>query len=1027
MKNKKFRKTAIFSLLVVCFVFSFVFALGSINSVAAEGLLTETEINEYYDVNESFVVPKGTIDGESAVSTVEFPDGKAVKSTEIELSQAGVYKIYYAAGTKKVVKTFTATNKKYYTSSGGADPVLTDETYVYADGSTSVGGISVTLSAGDVFYYDKIIDVSEATKNDRLIKFIVNANTPGKCDARLISVKFVDIENRDNYFEVQWWDPNYTDGRWIYLRAGSNSAINTNNGVYQADTQSYGVDSLGSMKSSNENTVTGTKAVSRNDSTELCNEYQECSIDYCTKIVYGANSPYGDNDGSVCDLDNSLYYSKPWEGFSSGKCRVEISASLFQSSSVNLLIMNVWDDDYDDFKNVRYIDNDAPVLEVDFGEYEENNLPYAVCGEPYKLFDCAAYDYFGSIKKITKKVYFNYGSAGASSVSVSNGAFVPSNAGSHTVVYTAEDYFGNKTEKNVVLNCVANAEPSIDVGTDEKSYSTGETVNINDYVVKNMSGNTSVSIYAVAADCSTQQISLDKMSFVPMKSGTYTISYEATDYIGRVATGEYEIEVGLNEYPVFLESVVFPKYFIQGYENHVPKLAAYDFVNSQELSATLYIQEGDSDEKAIDGFEFTPSINSKGSDYTLSVYYKATNASGKSTTYPVYSALCRNISKYTALGFKDGERIDKTKLFITDAEGSYKKFGSSALSQQIVHYSFDKDEQFDYVNPVNTKGFYTEFYVLNDGTNYLNSIDFIFTDYADSQKQLKITLQESEGKIYASVNGGYTKYYVEGSSFSSSLIDLVVNDIEGTISISNASFECDITEFLNGEAFVPFTDGKAYLQIKAYGVSGTAQIAIKSFMGENFSGYSDAGSPIVSVLGIESPSINYGEEYVLHSASIVDAVLPFVKCTISVTDPDGKYVTAADGTVLNEADISRDYVIVFEKYGDYTKTYAFGNNSNTKRYVVRDKISPELTISSEIKSKYQKGEEVTLVASISDNYSSAENCDIYVSVYKPNGQIETLKINEKYKFEQSGKYKLMFFAYDEGGNYVFKYKNITVG
>lgn len=1024
MKLKKYGKLTIFSFLLVCFVLSFTFAVGSIDSATADELVTETEISDYYDVNDSFVVPKGTIGGVDAATTVEFPNGKAVKSTEIDLTQAGVYKIHYTAGTKKVVKTFTATNKKYYTSNGAAEPVLTDKTYVYADESTSVGGISVTLSAGDVFYYDKIIDVSKATKDDNLIKFIVNAANPGKCDARLISVKFVDIDNQDNYFEVQYWDPNYTDGRWIYLRAGSNGAINTNNGVYQADTQSYGVDSLGSMKSSNVVNAEGDKAVSRNN-TDLCNEYQECSIDYETKIVYGANSPYNDNDGSICDLDNSLYYNKPWEGFTNGKCRVEISASLFQSNSVNLLIMNVWDDDYDDFENARYIDTDEPVLEIDYGDYDETDLPYAVCGKTYDLFDCSAFDYFGAIKKITKKVYFNYGSATESSVTVRNDSFVPNNVGSHTVVYTAEDYFGNKAEKPIVINCVEDTECSIDVGTDANSYLTGEVVHINDYVVNNMSGNISVSVSAVCGD-DELRISAEDMSFVPMESGTYTVRYTAVDYIGREATGEYQINVGLNEYPVFLERVVFPKYFIQGYENAVPELSAYDFVNSKEIVAKLYIKEGDSDERAIDGFVFTPSVSNNGKDYDLSVYYKATNADGKTTTYSVYSTTCRNISKYTA-GIKDGNRIDKTKLFITDAAGSYKKFGSSQYSSEIVHYSFAKDEQLIYVNPVNTKGFQTEFYVLNDGTNSLNSIDFIFTDYADDRKQLKITLQESEGKIYASVNGGYTKYYVENCSFSSSLTDLVLNDIDGTISVSSASFEYKITEFLNGEAFVPFTDGKAYLQINVHGVSGTAQMAIKSFMGKNFSGYSNVGSPIVSVLGAESSAIDYREEYVLYAASVADAIYPYVKCTVTVIDPDGNYVTTVDGIVLNEADISRDYVIVFEKYGEYIKTYNFGNGSNTKRYIVSDKVSPELNISSEIKTKYQRGDEVTLSATISDNLSSAEDCDVYVSVYKPDGQIETLKINEKYKFEQSGKYKLMFFAYDESGNYVFKYKNITVG
>ncbi len=1022
-KNHGF-KFIVLSFLAASLIFSSGAAINALKIARADELLVETEIKEYYDVNDSFTVPDATIGGKTAESVIEFPDGKAVKSKEIELTLAGVYKITYSASGKKAVKTFTATNKKYYTSSGAAEPVLTDETYTYTDKSVSAGGISVTLSAGDVFYYDKIIDVSAATKNDRLIKFIVNANNPGKCDARLISVKFVDIENQDNYFEVQYWDPDYTDGRWIYLRTGANGSINTSNGVYQSDTQSYGTDSLGSMKSSNLNTATGETLVSRNDS-GLCNEYQECSIDYATKIVYGANSPYGD-EGAICDLDNSLYYSNPWEGFKSGKCRVEISASLFQSSTVNLLIMNVWDDDYDDFKNDRYIDNEKPVLNVDFGEYEEGTLPAAVCGNGYKLFACSAVDYLGDVKQITKKVYFNYGSASASEIPVVGGAFTPSNAGQHTLVYTAEDYFGNKTEKLISINCVSGSNFSIEVDADTNQYLTGETITVGDYVVKNASGNAEVSIYAKTPSGGKQEISLETPTFVPMESGKYEICYKAVDYVGRVAEASYDVQVGLNEYPAFLEKVTFPKYFIQGYENSVPSLSAYDFGAEKYVTAELYIKEGSETERKIDGFDFTPIISDDG-DYELSVYYKATGQNGKQTTYPVYTAVCRNISKYTLLGKRDGTRIDKTKLFVTQAEGSYEKLGSSNYSSPIVHYSFDKEQSFTYVNPVNSRGFYTEFYVLNDGANALSSIDFIFTDYQDEQKQLKITLQLSENKVYASVNDGYTKYFVDGASFKKTLIDLVLNDSDGLISVGNAAFEYKITEFLNGEKFVPFTDGKAYLQIRAYGVSGTAKIAFKSVMGESFSGYSDIGAPVVSLLENESSVINYGESFVLSPARVIDAVLPSVRGTLTMIDPDGNYVVASDGTVLNGADMSRSYTITFAKYGEYVKTYLFGENSSSKRYVVRDKISPEINAFEGIKTKYSVNDTIKLSALVSDNYSSAENCKLYVSVYKPNGRIETLKINENYKFTEKGKYKLMYYAYDEGGNYTFTYKNITVG
>ena len=80
-------------------------------------------------------------------------------------------------------------------------------------------------------------------------------------------------------------------------------------------------------------------------------------------------------------------------------------------------------------------DKEGPEITVDFGEYEENNLPEAFKGEEYPVFDFTAYDYFTEVKSTSVKVFYDYNSSARKEVTIKNGKFVPDRTGQYTIEY----------------------------------------------------------------------------------------------------------------------------------------------------------------------------------------------------------------------------------------------------------------------------------------------------------------------------------------------------------------------------------------------------------------------------------------------------------------------------------------------------------------------------------------------------------------------------------------------------------------
>lgn len=144
-------------------------------------------------------------------------------------------------------------------------------------------------------------------------------------------------------------------------------------------------------------------------------EFFEVRWDYAERRVYGTSS-------LICDLDESLFFTSLWDGFTTGEVYMSIHAEGYQNSLMNMVITDIGDRKLSD--NV-FCDVDAPTLTVDYADYTASTVPDAQLNRPYRVFDATAYDSRDGQLPVTTNVYYNYRSTSKARIPVDNGVFTP--------------------------------------------------------------------------------------------------------------------------------------------------------------------------------------------------------------------------------------------------------------------------------------------------------------------------------------------------------------------------------------------------------------------------------------------------------------------------------------------------------------------------------------------------------------------------------------------------------------------------
>ena len=1004
--------TAVAFVLFVCTALGLVFsALNGASAKGTDGLtLIGGEIQEEYILGDLIEIPEAQLvfNGETKDAEIYVikPDGERVRSAKVKLEVGGEYKAEYKAlfggKAKTVEKDFTvkiplfSTTSKKTTWEYGVDD---------SDYETGKSGVKVRLSKGDTLTYNEIIDLKKS--DGQIIDFfLLPEDGVGTKDLKKITITLTDLYDpsvsltiilqcaHDHGDESKWWfDP-------TYVLAGGQNQIPS--GVEGKGTQNEKLWVGGDWGCSLYYSFYGTHSSSKGASV-VGTESLNVVYDEYENAVYV-------NGVEVINLSDLTRFDDPWGGFKTGEVKMSITGDVFTKRFASMMITRIGVNNLD---KEYYVDDVAPEMNVDFGEYSESSLPAAGKGLSYPVFNATAMDkIFGEVD-VKTTVYYNYESQQRYQVDIKDGRFATDEIGPYTIEYLAYDGYKNESKKLVTVNCVATT-PSLSVQAEGEYVTdcgTGEL--IFPAKIKYVGGTGVVKTYATAKSQSGNEFVIDQ-GFRPEEEGVYKITLHAEDMLGKTATFTYDLTVTINNEPVFIEEPILPRFFLQGYNYTLPTIPAYDYSSGTErkqIATTIAIQDG-KDGGAERDLDANVADFVADADGFATIIYKATGAKGS-------NAVAYKVRVIDAWRDFENYAYDMTKYFYGEnIEATADKNSVTVNATTATSYTF--------VNPVIAHKFETKFFI--SGGDF-TCLQLVLEDSKDPNVKFTIEIDKSNSQTENAplrINSVAKRYrplanYYNGKDFYFSYDELnkVLRD--------DASLKADVIN-TDGSAFTGFPSGLIYVTVN---VNGSASISWKNFAGQILSNNEyDIIGPSIKL------SADYASKYQLntvaeiYSAVAADVLSPEVYTSITVKDPNGNIMTDVDGLKLENVPFDRSYFIKLEMYGSYSVKYtAIDWMEREQEYpfalLVVDDQKPAITLEDEIPSEVKKGKSVTIPsAAATDNVD--DEVDVYVYLVEPSGVMKKVSFGEKVKLSKAGVYQIRYLSIDAFGNLNILYYDITV-
>lgn len=979
------------SLIAVCTVICSVLL---INNQVHAWSFSGGQLEAVYYEGDEVVIPDGTftVDGQtiSASSSVIFPDGTTHNTKKLVISQYGVYKVSYftQSGIEKFVE-FTVDSPLYSVVGNGTAKydkyTVKNEYWSNRDGEDryeEINGVIASLGSGAKFVYNKTIDLKELTASQPLITFNIIAQKNGSPDFNILNIKVTDIYNPDTFLVLKAKDKQVEDADCVsYCFVG----INDENTFYKGNVATegkYGVSNVFSFRGLAG--MRGTQPIYE-DCTSIKDDTLSFYLSHEKNEVFRTDSR--DVYSTVCKLDQT---PTNWKGFTTGEVKIEVYAERYTSATADIIIRDIAGDTLGSSENK---DTDAPEITIDFGDYEQQNIPFGKKGMEYKVFDAVAFDTVEGFIDTEVFVYRNYYSNTRLSVNLENGVFKTDQEGVYTICYTATDSYKNKEEKLVDVTVVDESHPiSLEVVNYTTSAKQGETVSVKQ---PNVSGGLGEIKTEISVFKGEKAVELKNDTFVAMELGEYTVKYVSTDYVGQIEEFTHSINIVANDSPVLIEPLtnVLEKRYVAGYQYPVPEIKMYNFKTdgsyTEEL-ATITI-----DNATISDNKFTPT-----EEGIITFNYSCLNKS-YSETRPVYS-------------IKNGKDLDLAKTFIVgeNIEVSYN-------AENHAKYFVTDDSEMEFVNKLLADGFALSFNT-EAGNNDIGCVNIYITDTENENQVVKFSFINDKGKTYFNINDGVSAEIALAFNGNQSK-DFSVNLTEytGEVIVDGEVFR--ISNYLGtNEKYTGFDSHKVYCKVefKDVGEDGFTFIA-KNVNGQYLRSTTvkDFISPVVIVLGEYERINQINTNFKLPEAIAGDVLSPYLKSfVVTVIGPDGKNVVS-DGTTLKNVEVDQ-YEFTLSQYGKYTISYqaidAGGqkNDGGIFAIYVYDLQPPTVSLQGEYDTEGKVGEKLTLATPVvTDNYATKGQITTYIMVKNPKGVLKIVEGNE-FVPDMVGKYTIYVYAFD---------------
>ncbi|MBQ4269668.1 MAG: hypothetical protein IJB97_08480, partial [Clostridia bacterium] len=606
MRNIK-RKLLVFTLAVACFCFGGVGVVALAESgreyaVATETVSVEAFTGEVYKVGDTVQMPTLTEEGERYERIVYDPDGNGYVLNKVTLDKPGIWKMLFANETVEKEYEFvvypalaTINGTKSETGIGKAAEHMKYD----AQGRS---GIYTKVAYNESITFNEIIDLNGKTESETFLEFSVFPDTYGIEDASILVLTLSDVADPSNQVQIHLRAEKYSEAdMWpqkvVYIRTGTPeqggiSLRKQANGVYTYKGNQYGIDwgndwderfgthVIFSLRGVGAGTSEANMGMQR---FALAMNYEEKQL-----VCYAYNN--GDVTNGpflLSDLDaEELHGINLWEGFSSGKCKLTVSAKKYVAPAFTMLITKLGDKTQFD---KEYIENETPP-QIQITDADMSSVSNILIGSPFTVPQAIAYDAAGTKLGVKANVYTGYGTGTQTRLDVSSGSFTPTQRRTYTLEYVSVDSWGNYGVTTYDLPAVPASEfDAFKVFVDDSTerVKIGQNTEIRaPEIGDNFAGRYSVQVEArlgaetVALGEYKTGAETERLRFTPMKAGNWLIVYKYADLASQGLLF-YTMETEGGGVSYFTDEAAVPKCLIVGGTYPTPALYGYDCLGTE--------------------------------------------------------------------------------------------------------------------------------------------------------------------------------------------------------------------------------------------------------------------------------------------------------------------------------------------------------------------------------------------------------------------------------------------------------------
>lgn len=997
MRNQKAKK-AFLLVLVLSLATSLATAAISVFADTAEMTVFESE----YIKGQTLELKETTLGSVKAKPTLVAPSGKTYSGDSATLKEMGVYKAIFKEGNS-VVKEETFRCVSPICSTVGNASVE----YKANAATPLVYGLNAQLSDGSSFTYNKVLNLNNLTGKE-LVKLYVVPQNRGYCDFLQINFTLTDIYDSRNQVivEVNNVTDGYHNGVWdyeyskftAYMRAGT--ILSTPSGIeYRVGEEvlhvgnTYGTNLICSFCGLGSGSY---------DKQNL-----SFSFDYEKKQILTKGEV-------VIDLDDPNHFTDIWNGFTTGEVLLSVSFSGYRSNYGTAVITEIGGEPVS--SEATFYDEVSPEIAVDYGVYgSKDNIPSGCIQNAYSIFPATAKDTYSGNIGVATKVYFDY-SGTKEEIALNNGAFVPTKKGLYTIEYTAVDRCGNLAKETVEVEIErSTAYIALSFAEDKITQTkAGKWIPVAEVNATGGYGEKTVSFEATAPDGSACEIKEGKILVI--KKGNYTVKATATDYVGQSVSKTYTIAVTANDEPVFIDEVVTPRYFMNGYTYQLPTLQAYkaDGNRLTPIATSIMVKDGGGN-RTLTSDLFVPTVTADGSEVTVT--YAAT-INGKTVS-----------DKHTAKGYitkKTAGALLMDKFFVNTS-----KVTATANSASITLNTTAAGESSAFINALLANSFSLMANFGDMGGAW--DTEFVLEDAENAKISVAASVRKTADGYYFIVDGkeNLLRTFDETADYY-----LVFSNVYSRIGLKNATSGTTAWFSLSGDG-VYFPSGKVYLTVNFKSISASsATLTLKSLNRQNLKSMgADLLAPSIDLFA-DAVGKKYvvGDSVLVSKAVALDVLDPYVTLSVTVKDSDKNFVKdKATGLTLNNVSAEVDYSFNVEAAKTYlvvyTATYDDGEKETYQFAVtVADTKKPTFRLEHKVATTASVGRYVYVPKAIATDDKDGAT-DVYYYVITPDGVVRTFE-RDKYdgfKVQTKGTYTIRYVSYDASGNMALYDYKVVVG